>query len=562
LEYGKSGVPLGADQIKALESTSAVQLNGLKTKLESAILSGEIEGDLFEGLKISIEANALKAGVDSDGEAEVDLMTITVKLVGDAGHLLNAGPNVTLTIDGNLSIALGGKLAAQLSSFTVAQLEQQMIAKEMSELGDHLDDNVRKMKDLEAQADLLESQGSSKQASKLREEAFQHKLKVSTANQQLERHTGKLKAAKARAEKAIGKLQSKVAKQVAKAMEKKAIKFIATKLMKLVPILNLVSTVMDVIELVGIIKNLLERDFDGNGGETGDTKEGNSAGSGTRKDDTTTGSESAQEDTTGAAETTSAGGASSTKETDIAEARSSLPPAARAVVDALTTRGRAGAVLDRDQIKMIGLLVQNDLTADELAELLATLRESGTKARTAEELIEAVSTAVRSIRNRASTVKVNGETRNDLSAGTPGAERVDESHRESGGGNGPVTSPGQVEGATRAIEVVRGGDAAVIGHWFKAAGEELVWTQAGEAWRGEHVGAEVAPGTELFAADVNITNSGPGQWRLEIRFQLLSGETEHPITHRFSVYVGGEDNGMGAKVGDLKFEGYVVIGSE
>src|SRR5688500_11083355 len=164
LEYGKTGVPLGPDQVKALESTSAVQLNGLKTKLESAILSGELDGELFEGLKISIEANAIKAGVDSDGEAEVDLMTITVKLVGDAGHLLNAGPGVTLTVDGNLSIALGGKLAAQLSSFTVAQLEQQMLAKEMSELGNQLDESARKVKDLHAKADLLESQGSLAQA--------------------------------------------------------------------------------------------------------------------------------------------------------------------------------------------------------------------------------------------------------------------------------------------------------------------------------------------------------------------------------------------------------------
>lgn len=569
LEYGKTGVPLGPDQIKALENTSAVQLNGLKAKLESAILSGELDGELFEGLKISIEANAIKAGIDSDGEAEVDLMTITVKLVGDAGHLLAAGPGVTLTVDGNLTIALGGKLAAQLSSFTVAQLEQQMLAKEMSELGSQLDDSARKVKDLHAKADLLESQGSFKEAGRLREEAAGHRLTMSTAQQQLDGHKSKLKAAKARTDKAIAKLHGNVAKQVAKAMEKKAIKFVATKLMKLVPILNLVSTLIDVIELAGAIKNLIEGDYGGAGGDAkreakdagGDGGEARKAPATSAPADTAVSPQSARNDSSTTAprdgEPRVDGTGGSTAE-EVWQARGTLNPAARAVVDALTSRG-PGALLTADQIKMIGLLVPQDLTADGLTDLLATLREVGGKARTAEEVIEAVSLAVRAIQNRNRTVKVNGEARSDLSAGGATDERVKETSGSTGSA-GPVISPNQVDGPTRAMEVVRGGDAATIGRWFKADESQLVWSTEGEAWRNEHERTVIAPSTELVGIEETITNSGANRWNLELRFRVRQGDDHDIFIHRFLVYRGGEDDGMGAKVGELKFEGYIVVG--
>jgi hypothetical protein len=558
LEFGQTGIPAG-DKIKALENTASLQLNGLKTRIETAILNGELDGEVFEGLKISIEANAIKAGVDSDGEAEVDLATITVKLLGDGSKLLSLPPGATVTLEGNLSFALGGKLLAQLSSYTVAQLEQQMIAKEMGELGDELDKSAKKIKDLDAKADLLESQGKHSAAKELRDEALEHRLKSSTATQQLKSHASKLKAAKAKADKAIGKLRGKLAKQVAKAMEKKAVKFIATKLMKLVPILNVISTIIDVIELVGVIKNLIDGNYGGSGGDDDDKQDKDKDkqdGGGDGKPGVQQGEGSGK----GTQEPSGTGregdGGDAKQQSAIETARTSLSPAARAVVDSITGTG-AGAGLTADQIRALGMVVPEDLTADELTEIITQLRSSGSKARTAEDVFDAVTKAVHAIRNRNATVKVNGQVQTNLGGGSDGKEQ----EQKPSSGDGPITSPDQVEGPSRPMEVVRGGDPATIGRWFRRAGDELIWSAEGMAWKSEHLNSELAPGTTLDVVETDMTSAGKGTWGLAVTFVLLgAGGQRTRVPHRFHVYVGGEDNGFGAKVGELKFEGYVIVG--
>ena len=278
LEYGKTGLPLADGQVKALENTSAVQRNGLVARLETALLSGELEGELFEGLTFAIEANAVTAAVDSEGAAEIDLLTISAKLAGDAGHLLGAGPDVSLTIDGRLSISLGGKLAAKLASVTVAQLEQKLLAKEIAGVGATVDKHARKIKALEAKALVHQAKGEVGAASRLREEIFQRELQVSTGKQQLEGLTGKLSAARQRADRAIAKLEHKVARAVAAAMEKKVVKFVATTLMKVVPVLNVISTIVDVVELILLLKNLASGGGGGDGG--GENADGATEGPG------------------------------------------------------------------------------------------------------------------------------------------------------------------------------------------------------------------------------------------------------------------------------------------
>jgi hypothetical protein len=71
---------------------------------------------------------------------------------------------------------------------------------------------------------------------------------------------------------------------------------------------------------------------------------------------------------------------------------------------------------------------------------------------------------------------------------------------------------------------------------------------------------DLTPDSRLIAVDHDVTNEGPGKWGLSLRFTLDTSGARRVIKHRFHVYVGGEDDGLGAKVGDLKFEGYVIVG--
>ncbi len=63
LEAGKTGLPVG-DSLKTFESTSSMKVNGFVSRLETSLMSGELDVEMFEGLSVAIEANALTVGVE------------------------------------------------------------------------------------------------------------------------------------------------------------------------------------------------------------------------------------------------------------------------------------------------------------------------------------------------------------------------------------------------------------------------------------------------------------------------------------------------------------------
>ena len=63
VEVGKTGLPVG-ESMKAFESSSSAKVNGFVSRLETSLMSGELDVEMFEGLSVAIEANALTVGVE------------------------------------------------------------------------------------------------------------------------------------------------------------------------------------------------------------------------------------------------------------------------------------------------------------------------------------------------------------------------------------------------------------------------------------------------------------------------------------------------------------------
>lgn len=81
VEVGPTGVPLGKSGFKLLESTSSTKLNGFARRLETTLMSGEFDAEVFEGFKLAFETNLGTVGVEGD-ELGVDLLTCSIKVVG------------------------------------------------------------------------------------------------------------------------------------------------------------------------------------------------------------------------------------------------------------------------------------------------------------------------------------------------------------------------------------------------------------------------------------------------------------------------------------------------
>lgn len=546
LEAGKTGLPVG-DSLKTFESTSSKKVNGFVSRLETSLMSGELDVEMFEGLSVAIEANALTVGVEGD-ETDLDLLSVSLKVVGDATKLLGAPAGVTISLDARLTMSLAGKLAAKLASFTAAQLEQKVAAAALEQAGKEAAQHATKVTALKAELSALEKAGQKHypRAASLRRQIRQGEEFLKNNKKRMGELGGKLSKAKHKAAEAITKLQGKFAKQIAKAMEKKAVAVLAKTLSKIVPVLNLVATIIDIAELtVSLIRILSGETGDGSGDDESETGDGDGA--------------SSSNETEPSADVTSEphdtdGSANGTKEHEPKPGE--LPPVAKSIVDAITRKGQ-GPQLDQDQRTMIGLLT-SDLTPAEAAEVIARLQSPTSKATSADDVIVAVSNAIKDVRarTRKQTIKVNGVPVSTDESSTDEAKDTEPTRTR---GDGPVTSPGQLDAPLTALEIVESGEPAAIARWFEAQGDSLVMSAEGTAWVARYQGKALSAATNLISMQHSARRMESGRWDLSITFKLSVGGTRHRSTHTYFVIRGLETHGIGARHGELTFEPYAMV---
>jgi hypothetical protein len=396
-------------------------------------------------------------------------------------------------------------------------------------------------------------------ASRLRRDIKRSEEFLRNNAKRLKELTGRLGKAKQKAAEAITKLQGKIAKQVARAMEKKAVATLARGLAKVVPVLNLVSTIIDIAELTVLFAQLLSGDYGGAGddpdgaGDDPDEAEDQEGIEG--RPPATTSSDEAIGDQDGTAPVA--------PERKKDERRpGELSPVAKSVLEAVTHKG-PGPQLDADQRMMIGLLVPSDLTPAELAEVISQLTSAMSKAMSAEDVIVAVSNAVKDVRarTRKQSITVNGVPATTMGSSDEDATKDDETEpTRSTGEPGPITSPDQL-GPITALEIVQTGEPAVISRWFEVKDDALVLSSEGRAWADAHRMQKLAAHTRLASVEHVVRKVGD-LWDLSVTFQLDVDGARASETHGFFVIRGLQSHSIGARHGDLTFEPYEVVTTE
>jgi hypothetical protein len=567
-QFGNAGVPLAGEQLTTFKNTLGVRLNGFATKVETALLDGELElGETMEGLKVALEPSALNIGTDGH-EAEIDLLSIKLLVAGDATHWFNT-PGLKVTVEGSLKLALGGKLAAQLAEVTAVQKAKQQAAERMEKLGPELEKHAAELKDLETEADaLIGVPGSGARRAELTELIWHKKIKLGSVAEELRKHEGDLQRLSRKSLAAMGKLKTRAAKQIAKVMETKVMKFVAEKAMKLIPILNTVSLVLDVSDVLEMLINrIADGSRDGDGGDGGGKKTDPTKPEGEPLDAPWWDLDQVKK-----REGQAAGG-SAKQEAPKADheayeaAKKELPMPARMLIESVSRRGLKGPTLTPDQLTTVGLMA-HDLKQEELPAVLELLRKQDHVTQTPEELMIAIDQALREVRNRKAFVRVDGKERPDLA--DPTGERGP-IMTPSQANTGPITSPGQVDSGSgtgtqskpeplTSEDIVRGLPDYVVARWFEVSGDDLVLSKTGAQWIQEHRAAAIAD-EQLVSTEPAVANTGPNKWRLEVTFRLRNESGAiRPITHRFAVQRSGEPE-FGATAGDLSFQSIVDMGS-
>lgn len=470
----------------------------------------------------------------------------------DAAKLIGAPAGMTVSLDGRLTFSLGGKLAAKLATVAAAQAEQKLLLKQMAGLTDEVGDHAKQLKAAKAELEALEKAGKKlyPEAGKLRQAIQSHQANLSNKSFKLKQLGNQLGGAKRKAAEAITKVRGKIAMKIAQQLEKKAVMMIAKSLAKLVPVLNIVSTIIDVVEILGLFRRLLSGDDSGTGGDDDKTQEKETA---------------VDAHPPGDASPTEAGAVPQAAEPKLTD----LSPAATAILAAVTKK-ESGQGFNDDQRVMVGLLVPKDLTPQELAAVIAELTGGGAKISTPEDAIAAIDSAVRSVRDRTRTqaIMVNGvpapsdvdadadSTTTDSEPGSTVAV-TDQTQATLGTNDeGPVTSPSQL---ATALDIVQSGHPNVVRTWFELKGDALVMSAAGRAWQSAHAGTMIAPRIKLLTVTPSSRPTDAGMWDLSITFKVDDNRTTKKLVHRYFVKIRGLDGDGTGSFGDLSFDPYFLM---
>jgi hypothetical protein len=101
----------------------------------------------------------------------------------------------------------------------------------------------------------------------------------------------------------------------------------------------------------------------------------------------------------------------------------------------------------------------------------------------------------------------------------------------------------------------------VIGRWFEVVDGELMLNAEGARWRDQHEAADIEDRALRDTLYV-ITKRREGRWTLKITFELQAGRGREAIAHDFFVELHGKPSGIGAQVGELRFEPFVLLNGD
>jgi hypothetical protein len=278
VSWGATGVggQVGENEIKAFELTATSKLNRLANKLSAAALNDEANlARLAEGLTVNVELNLAEASLDRDTkETELDLFNVAIKLVGDVTKMLGAPKHLTWTIDGRIVISLKqavrSLLLRRLRPFLRAQLDERKLGKALDTLGPRLESEKQAYDALVERKNGIApgTPEADVELRKIEQELAERKQALKKTAHEAKSLGRRLGQARSRTKAALSKMKSGLAKRIAKVMAKKTATFVMNAVLKMIPGLNVISTILDVVEIISLLRQL---DWDGGSGGGSDT---------------------------------------------------------------------------------------------------------------------------------------------------------------------------------------------------------------------------------------------------------------------------------------------------
>ena len=494
LEHGKTGFgSIGPAELKTLERTTQLKINGFARTVQASILNGELAVDMIDGVQIAVEVSV--GEVSKQDAVELDLVTVEVKARGDITHWIDAPPGTTMTLDGRIAFALGGKLAQKAAKVLVARLEQVGIGREIEAVNHSLAAQAKTHAELVTKRDRLARKLASGRGDELtRSHVRELEAKIAEKARGIEADARRVEALaqkidhlEQKAAQSLRSLRGKLAQKVARAMSTKVVRVLGRVLARLLPIVNLIATIIDIVDVALLIKHVVESaGSEGGGGD----REGE-AGPGTGGADSSHASQDAG---------------------TIESARDALHPTAKALLAAI--EGPRSIGLETEDIQLIDMMVPEHLSKAEMVQVLMRLRQ-GPGSETAADAIAALDAALRAVRypEQETTVKVDGKVRHDL-------------------GPGPVTTPdAEPLDLDDPLVVAKYLPDALVATWFEIDAGQLVPSAAFASWESAHVGSIESGIAELR----HQARRGGDGWHLTITFVLRPSGNERHIVHDFDV---------------------------
>lgn len=278
--YGDKGDggPLGEASIKAIKSSTTVKLNGAIAKIETSILSGEIDYEVVDGLKVAFEVSAGKGSIEGD-EQKLEVLSIAIKISGDVSHWLTQ-PGVKLAIEGQLEIDLSGpildklkeKFAAQLSKLRIARVEQDMLVREIEDVQKRMGDAAKRHESMSKRRTHLETRRAGASASELakidadlaslEKELANDKRVLKDTAKHADELADKLRVATRNVDEAALALERHGKKRmlglISRSMARHGARMAARAFLKLLPVINIVSTIIDIVEIAAKLTEVVQ----------------------------------------------------------------------------------------------------------------------------------------------------------------------------------------------------------------------------------------------------------------------------------------------------------------
>jgi len=577
--------PLDEASWSVLEPKMVTEANSFGLRLEAALIKSEFSLELFEGVDLSLELTGPEGSFDLENGGDLSLAQIEIKAVADLVVLggLRAPPGTSFKVEVSGSFTIGGKLLAKLADMAA---RAEIIAGKADELGKIADDLAkaqsldeelaRQRKALLAQRDALPDDWSARDArreldGKLRDLDARIGDNRATIHASAAR-SGALQrelAEDARKLTAIErKLDGKIAKKLAGRISKAAARKIARAVGKLLPVLNLVSTIADIVSVIELFAEWADHDFDLPVAGSGDPLTGvvsweeEQQGDGAGAEDDADAAGAGDVDVGAHVDEDAGDGSRSDDHEERAEPRSSrskrkgeaggdvpvsvpdqIHRRAKAVLEVIE---RKGVRLDEAQVRALEHIVPSTLTDDQAVELVEALILQGpglAANQDAHDVLAAVEQAVRDLQETATRVKVDGKERADLSSKVGGVASKEE---EGAGGRDPGGGPSEDRPAPESYdlrEIVEKLPESVVESWLSF--RRGLQAEGFDAWREANIGASVPgePGLSIDNASIDITRGSEDvRWALEVTFDLRTQERRRTISHHF--FVDRDDDGQ------------------